>query len=88
MIDPSSELLKSGFSDEGCGCPEEEWAIFNTHVTIHLEPDGSGHAFYDTGEWNSEELFNVRTMSKLREAATKHLMQLYGIDRESDHDSK
>lgn len=73
------ELLKSGLSDEGCGCPEEEWSILNTHVTMHLEPDGSGHAFYDTGDWNDEKLFNVTTMKELRDAATEHLKQLYGI---------
>lgn len=74
-----SKLLKTGLSDEGCGCPEEEWIIMNTHVTIHLEPDGTGHAFYDTGDWDSEELFNVSTMPELREAATNHLCQLYGV---------
>lgn len=74
-----SELLRSGESDEGCGCAEEEWMILNTHVTIHLEPDGSGHAFFYGEEWDSEELFNVTTMPELREAATKHLQQIYGI---------
>lgn len=81
MIELDSELIKSGFSDEGCGCPEEEWVIFNTHVTIHLERDGSGHAFYDTGDWDSEELFNVKTMPELREAATQHLAKLYSIEQ-------
>lgn len=75
----TSELLRSGESDEGCGCPEEEWVILDTHVTLHLEPDGSGHALFDTGEWDAEKLFDVTTMSELREAATKHLQQLYEL---------
>lgn len=82
MTDSGAELLRSGLSDEGCGCPEEEWVIFNTHVTIHLDPDGSGHAFYDTGDWDSEELFDVKTMPELREAATQHLARLYSIRQE------
>lgn len=76
------ELLRSGLSDEGCGCPEQEWEIFNTHVTIHLEPDGTGHAFFDTGEWDSEELFNVTTMQALKEAAVQHLRSLYALQGE------
>ncbi|GLQ31647.1 hypothetical protein [Litoribrevibacter albus] len=74
------EVLRRGLSDEGCGCPEEELVILNTHVTIHLEPDGSGHAFYDSGDWQEEELFaDVTTIPELRIAAKKHLEKLYGI---------
>lgn len=71
-------LLKRGFSDEDCGCPEEEWVMHNTHVTIHLEPDGSGHAFFDTGDWDTEHHFDVSTMPDLRTAASDFLLELYG----------
>ena len=63
------ETLRTGLSDEGCGCPEEELIIDGVNTIIHLEPDGSGHAFFDTGDWDAEELFDVTTMDSLRKKA-------------------
>lgn len=61
-------LLTSSIQD--CGCPEEEWLIGNLEVIIHLEPDGSGHAFIDCGEWEADRHFSgVSDMEDLRRAA-------------------
>ena len=56
--------------------PEEEWVMFDTYVTTHLEPDGSGHAFYETEEWESEEVFDVKTMLELRAATAERLAEI------------
>ena len=76
-IDESAELINSGLNNDVCGCPEEEWVMFDTYVTTHLEPDGSGHAFYETEEWESEELFDVKTMLELRAATAARLAEIY-----------
>lgn len=52
---------------EDCGCPEEEWIMNNLFVIIHLENDGTGHAFIDCGDWEDERLFDVTTMPALRQ---------------------
>lgn len=59
------ELVSQHLSDD-CGCPEEEWIIHGLFVAIHLETDGTGHAFIDCGDWEDERLFNVTTMPELR----------------------
>ena len=65
------ELLEQRKSDE-CGCPEEEWLIEMLHVTLHLEPDGSGHIFLDGGDWGQDEklvectdIENLRTQAAI-----------------------
>lgn len=54
MTDHAGELIDTRASDE-CGCPEEDWVIGMLFVTIHLEPDGSGHIFLDGGDWGTDE---------------------------------
>ncbi len=60
--------LRAGHSED-CGCPEEDWEINGLFTTIHLEPDGTGHIFIDSGEWEDEKLVDAKTMPELRQAA-------------------
>jgi len=86
-IDESAELINSGLNNDVCGCPEEEWVMFDTYVTIHLEPDGCGHAFYETEEWESEEVFDVKTMLELRAATAARLAEIYSTAyQETNHE--
>lgn len=55
---------------EECGCPEEEWLVAGLTLVVHLEPDGTGHAILDSGDWDAEEVFRrVATIDDVREAA-------------------
>ena len=58
--------LVSQHPSEDCGCAEEHWIMNGLFVIIHLEEDGTGHAFIDCGDWEKERLFEVTTMPALR----------------------
>jgi hypothetical protein len=60
-----NEFIESRKSDE-CGCPEEDWIIGMLFVTIHIEPDGSGHIFIDCGDWEKEKLVPTNGIEELR----------------------
>ena len=71
----SVEVVKS-YLNKDCGCPEQELVIGMAVVIIHLEPDGTGDAFIDMGEWQSEEIFDCTTMDELKEKVTNHINSL------------
>lgn len=52
--------------------------MFGVHVTIHLEPDGSGHAFFDTGDWDHEILYPEAAMT-LEQIRTRALDWVAGL---------
>ena len=62
------EFIEARKSDE-CGCPEEDWVIGMLYVTIHIEPDNSGHIFIDCGEWQDEKLVPTKSIEELRMSA-------------------
>lgn len=64
------ELIKSSQSDE-CGCPEEDWIIGMLYATIHIEPDGGGHIFIDSGNWEDGKLVPTKSIEELKVAAAK-----------------
>ena len=68
-------LLQERTSDE-CGCPEEDWDIDGVCVTIHLEPDDSGHIFLDTGDWDDEKLIECNGIEDLRKKAMSWIGEL------------
>lgn len=71
-----ADFLSAQCSDE-CGCPEEEWVIGMLHVTIHLEPDGSGHIFLDGGDWGDDEkLVECNDLEDLRKQAANWVYSL------------
>lgn len=73
------QLIDTRTSDE-CGCPEEDWEIGMLSVTIHLEPDGSGHIFLDGGDWGeAEKLVQCEGIEDLRSIA-QEWVSLIGID--------
>lgn len=74
------EFVGERLSDE-CGCPEEDWIIGMLFVTIHLEPDNSGHIFIDCGDWDDEKLVNTNGMEELRIAA-ENWVKSFPIDNE------
>jgi hypothetical protein len=62
------EFVATRPSDE-CGCPEEEWLIGSITLTLHNEPDGSIHAFLDSGDWDAEQMFpDLRALDAARPA--------------------
>ncbi len=62
------EFIESRKNDECC-CPEEDWIIGMLYTTIHIEPDGSGHIFIDSGNWEDEKLVPTKSIEELRVAA-------------------
>jgi hypothetical protein len=73
------ELVATRASDE-CGCPEEDWIIGMLYVTIHLEPDDSGHIFLDGGDWGEDEkLVQCTGIEDLRKKAQAWVESI-GID--------
>jgi hypothetical protein len=71
----SDELISKGFSDE-CGCPEEMWNISGVDALIHLEPDGTGEIFLDTGGWQDERKVDCNGMCDLRQKAAAWVRSL------------
>jgi hypothetical protein len=64
------EFIDARKSDE-CGCPEEDWIINLLFVTMHLEPDNSGHIFIDCGDWDDEKLVECNSIEELRVKAAE-----------------
>lgn len=50
------EVLERRVSDD-CGCPEEDIVCHGLFMTIHHEPDGTGHIIVDWGENGEEDFF-------------------------------
>lgn len=64
-------------SDE-CGCPEEDLEIGMCCITAHLEPDGSGHLFFDNGDWDEEKLVDCDgTIETLRQKAHDWAVEIH-----------
>lgn len=74
-INMDAERIACRLSDE-CDCPEEDWIIGMAEVMIHLEPDGTGHGFFDFGDWDYDIFFPVKTIEELRAAAIKFVSEL------------
>jgi hypothetical protein len=60
-----------------CGCYEEQCLIWPFDVVLHLEPDGTGDAFFDNGDYYFEENFPAATIEELRRAAVDRVLKLY-----------
>lgn len=69
------DIIASRKSDE-CGCPEEDLLVGMFDVTIHLEPDGSGEAFIDCGEWQEEKKFICSGIDDLRQQVADYIYSL------------
>lgn len=52
-----------------CGCYEEECLIWPFTTILHLEPDGTGDAVFDCGDYEIEKNFPASTIEELRSAA-------------------
>ena len=70
------EDIVSGFSQE-CGCYEETCLIWPFEMILHLEPDGTGDAFFDAGDEVFEKNFPATTIEELREAACSFVDELF-----------
>lgn len=69
------ELLEQRPSED-CGCPEELWLMGNLEATIHLEADGTGHIFIDSGDWDHDFETTHNGMADLRQKAADFIMSL------------
>lgn len=59
-----------------CGCPEESFIYGMAEVIMHLDPDGSGTAFVDFGEWDFEIEFKCLSMDELRKEVVRRIDNL------------
>lgn len=69
------EIVKSYLSSD-CGCPEQELVVGMAVVTIHLDPDGTGDAFIDMGEWQVELSYQCKTMGELKQKVVSYIESL------------
>lgn len=69
------KLIEARASEE-CGCPEELWLVGTLEVLIHLEEDGSGHIFVDTGDWELDIRVTTTGIEDLREQAFAAMEQI------------
>lgn len=44
--------------NEDCGCPEHDIIMQHITATVHVEPDSTGEAFVDFGDWEEEWHFD------------------------------
>jgi len=66
---------------EECGCPEEHFEIYGfAEVIIHMEPDGSGEAFIDFGDWQEEKEFQCADIDDLRQKTVDYITSLEMVD--------
>lgn len=69
------EDLKVGNSSD-CGCPEEQFVYGMATIIMHLDPDGSGTAHVDFGEWYFEIDYHCASMSELRSEVIRQVDDL------------
>lgn len=62
-----------------CGCYEEECFIYPFDVILHLEPDGTGDAFFDDGDGDIEKNFPAKNIEELRAAACQFVAELFSL---------
>lgn len=56
--------------NEDCGCPEHDISMQHITATVHVEPDGTGEAFVDFGDWEEEWHFDsVKGIEDLKQKA-------------------
>jgi hypothetical protein len=74
------ETLAERTSDE-CGCPEHDIMMAHIFATVHMEPDGSGQAFVDFGDWDEEWHFNdCVDINDLKQKTAQRFMALPQLD--------
>lgn len=61
------------YKSEDCGCPEETFVYGMATVIMHRDPDGSGTAHVDFGEWDFEIDFQCATMDELRNEVKRRI---------------
>lgn len=61
-----------------CGCPEIEGIIWPYDVILHLEPNGTGEAFFDDGDEQVEVTFQAVTLDELVKAAKDYVASKFG----------
>ena len=76
MLTTTVEDIKGGFSAD-CSCYEEMCVIYPFEVILHLEPDGTGDAFLDCGDYQIEENFSAKNIAQLRDATVKFINDLF-----------
>lgn len=59
-----------------CGCPEETFVYGMATIIMHLDPDGSGTAYVDFGEWQFEVDHQCSSMDELRKEVTRRIDEL------------
>lgn len=60
-----------------CGCLEEHYSVGMIDVVIHLEPNGSGEAFLNAGDWEEELTWKkCHTLEILKEKVAKYIESL------------
>lgn len=64
------------YQSDDCGCPEETFVYGLASIIMHLDPDGSGTAYVDFGEWQFEVDLQCSSMYELRKEVTKRIDEL------------
>lgn len=61
-----------------CGCYEETCLIWPCEVTLHLEEDGTGDAFFEIEDYDLEKNFPASTIEELRVKAVEFVNGYFG----------
>lgn len=71
-----TEIIENRINED-CGCQEQHLNIGLIDTVIHIEPNGTGEAFFNAGDWEQEVSFpTCDNIDDLREQAEEYILSL------------